>query len=855
VAAEGRRDATGTGGLVRAVAYRFRATLGRRLGGYLAVTLLVGLVGGLALGAVAGARRTQSAYPTYLARARASQLDFTADVDAGASYRANLYSPSLTRALRRLPHVARVAAAPTLILALIGPSGRPVFPAALENEVETAGSVGGEFYRQDAVVVRQGRLPAPGRTDEFAISAAGARLLHWHVGQAFTMGAFTYAQLDAGRYDAPAVRFRTRLSAIVTYDDAVIQDAVDQDDTEAVFTPALTDRLLRDGAAGFPTYDLRLAGGAAEVPVVEREIIAALPPGATYSFRVSSVTEGEVERAMKPESIALGVFGLIALVATVVIAAQAVARSLRRNRRDLEVLRALGAHPALLLADALLGIAAALVVGAVLAGAVSVALSPLAPLGAVRALDPSPGFELDWAVVGVGAAVFVAGLGALALVLALATVWRLRRGERVPAGSSAFVANALRLGLPPSSVAGLRFAVERGGGDAVPVGSTLLGAVLAVTVVVATLTFGSGLGTLVSHPALYGWNWDAAVVGQGGAKVPALTDRLLARDGDVAAWTGYTYGDAEADGITVPVLVSPVDPRVAPPILSGHGLEGPHQVVLGATTLAELHKQVGQYLTLSYGAPNNVATYIPPVRLRIVGSATLPAVGNAFTLHVSMGTGAVIAAALEPPAFVASQTNPDPNADGSDIVVIRLRPGVAPAAGLASVRAVAATTTRRLASDPDAGGIFTALPVQQPAEIVNYKAMGSTPAVLASSLALGAVVALGLTLVAAVRRRRRDLALLRTIGFVQRQLAAVVAWQASVAAAVGVVVGVPAGIVVGRVLWSAFARAIAAVPRPTVPVPELVLVAGAALVLANVVALVPGRLAARTATAELFRAE
>ena len=78
--------------------------------------------------------------------------------------------------------------------------------------------------------------------------------------------------------------------------------------------------------------------------------------------------------------------------------------------------------------------------------------------------------------------------------------------------------------------------------------------------------------------------------------------------------------------------------------------------------------------------------------------------------------------------------------------------------------------------------------------------MGSTPAVLASGLALGAVLALTLTLVASVRRHRRELALLKTLGFVPRQLAAVVSWQASVVALLGVAIGVPVGLVVGRSL-------------------------------------------------------
>ncbi len=56
--------------------YHLRATLHRDWGGYLALILLVGLVGGVAMGAIAGARRTQSAFPNYLARSHASNLQF-----------------------------------------------------------------------------------------------------------------------------------------------------------------------------------------------------------------------------------------------------------------------------------------------------------------------------------------------------------------------------------------------------------------------------------------------------------------------------------------------------------------------------------------------------------------------------------------------------------------------------------------------------------------------------------------------------------------------------------------------------------------------------------------------------------
>ena len=113
-------------------------------------------------------------------------------------------------------------------------------------------------------------------------------------------------------------------------------------------------------------------------------------------------------------------------------------------------------------------------------------------------------------------------------------------------------------------------------------------------------------------------------------------------------------------------------------------------------------------------------------------------------------------------------------------------------------------------------GVFTSPPLR-PAEIINYRSMGTTPAILGSALAVGAVVALGLTLVASVRRRRRDLALLKTLGSTRRQLASVVAWQSSIAVLIGTVVGVPLGIVAGRVLWTLFANEIHAVPSTERP--------------------------------------
>ena len=180
---------------------------------------------------------------------------------------------------------------------------------------------------------------------------------------------------------------------------------------------------------------------------------------------------------------------------------------------------------------------------------------------------------------------------------------------------------------------------------------------------------------------------------------------------------------------------------------------------------------------------------------------------------------------------------------------MRFRPDANPLMATGSLQAINGV----LLSSPDGSG--SVLSVQRPAEIVNYGSERTTPAILGGALALGAMSAVALTLIASVRRRRRDLALLKTLGFTHRQLGAVVAWQASITVGIGTLVGVPLGIIVGRALWNLFAHAIHAVPEPTVPAVTVAFIAIGALVLANLVAAIPARIAARTPTAILLRAE
>jgi hypothetical protein len=829
--------------------YRFRATFRRRWAGYLGLAVLIGLVGGVAMASVTAARRTDASYPEFLASTNPSDL-------VVQPFTAPAYSPGFTAELARLPHVRGVAVAVPLTAATLSPSGQlgTVLLAHVQIVAPVAGA-GGLYSAQDRITMLAGRRPDPARPGQVVATPGAAALLHLHVGSRLPV---VLIRSSGGL----SRRARLTVVGIGVLGTQVVQDSVDAGRTGFLIgTPALARESAACCASGMDV-GLRLDGGSRYDNLVGLEYDRLLATshyistgGSELYVYVTSAIEAQAQRAIRPEAIALAVFGLIAGLAALIIGIQYITRQLRAGADDSGALRALGAGPALLLADGLPGIVAAVTAGAILAVAVAAVLSPFSLFGPVRQVEPGRGIYLDWVVLGLGALGLILVLGGVAAVLAHRQAphrltARGQAGQRRPAAWAVLAAR-----LPAPGAEGLRLALDPGRGrTAVPVRSVMAGAVLAVTVVSATLTFGASLATLVSHPALYGWNFGYALYAvQGWGSVPTRwAGPLLARDPLVAATTGVYFTTVQIDGQTIAAMVAPTRPAVAPHLLSGHGLDASHDIVLGPATLAQLHQRVGGTVVVSGGSLR--------VRLRIAGTATMPAIGGVLSVHPSMSTGVLFSSAVIPGA---SGGPFGPQLAGPNAILVRLRPGASPAAGLRSMEAIRGQLTSLLNS-PQAqeasGGSSVAdtidlLPAQRPAEIVNYKAMGAMPAVLAGGLAAGAVAGLGLTLVASVRRRRRDFALLKTLGFTRLQLAGTVAWQSSAIAVTGLVIGLPLGIAAGRWLWLAFARELSAVPDPVVPAASVALAAVAALALANLVAALPGRAAARTPAALLLRAE
>ena len=291
---------------------------------------------------------------------------------------------------------------------------------------------------------------------------------------------------------------------------------------------------------------------------MEREFATVSPPGNTFGFHATEAVVVKVDRTLKPLVIALGVFGGVALLAAILIAIQLISRQLGDATEDLDVLRAFGADQTALVADGLIGMMASIVVGSLTAAGVAVMLCrPCRPSDRSVPSIPTRGSPSTGPCLASGCWCWWSVLGATATALAF-------RGTPHRSALRARVT-------PPTTSKVVRDGGRRSGsrcqpwsGCASPSNGVGVGPrcrcvrpssapCWRVTLVVATLTFGSGLQSLVSRPALYGWNFTYLLNASNTTPPKALT--LLDRDPDVAAWDGYDYNVAEVDGTRRPVPV------------------------------------------------------------------------------------------------------------------------------------------------------------------------------------------------------------------------------------------------------------------------------------------------------------
>ncbi|MGH3215877.1 MAG: ABC transporter permease [Trebonia sp.] len=182
-----------------------------------------------------------------------------------------------------------------------------------------------------------------------------------------------------------------------------------------------------------------------------------------------------------------------------------------------------------------------------------------------------------------------------------------------------------------------------------------------------------------------------------------------------------------------------------------------------------------------------------------------------------------------------------------EAAAVSLRPGTNVAA------AVAARLDAAVAAATHTQGVEfmapTGLPVQELEDV------SVLPLALGAFLAILAAGAVGHALVIAVRRRRNELAVLRTLGLTGPQSRLVVVTQASVLAVIGLALGIPLGLTVGRAVWRLVANFTPLAYHSPLAVLPLVLIAPVTLLVANLLAIWPGHRAARLRPARILRGE
>jgi ABC-type lipoprotein release transport system permease subunit len=811
---------------VTAVWYRFRAELRSRWRAWLGLGLLVGLAAGAVMALTGGARRTDTAYARFLKAQNAYDV-IVFDYEQRGS---GIQGVGDFDEIAALPLVEDSAEG-ELDLIPLGPSSSVMGIAGRD------GRIGRDINR---FKILEGRRADTDRPHEVVVGFTAADDHDLDVGSTIQIlspddvermtDPDAVAAAESFLRQAPDGRLRV-VGIEAAPGEFPPQHYADMPMLH--LTPAFHDlHLIDDGETSAEALLVRLRDGADGVGAFEAEL-GRLSDGPAYDTLAQADQATAVERSIHLQALALWLLaGLVTVLASLIVA-QLLSRLAFVEGHDHPTLGALGMSGR---DRTLLGVIRATgiaVAGALVGVVIAIAASPLLPTGLARTAEPRPGVHLDAVVLGLGAmatVVVVVALGAWASWRAAAASARRPSAAEDdarlrPSGVTRVLA---RGAWPLPAKVGVHMALEPGRGrTAVPVRTTLAGVALGVGALVAALTFGASLTHLLDSPRHYGVTWDLQLADPSDETFADRAVASLRDDSRVEAVGVGSSGSAvvEVDGRRVDAIsLDSVEGDLSLPILAGRAPQGPDEVALGARTARALGVEIGD--TVGVAIPGGQA-----LQMRVVGRAVFPSVGAASRLGEGLVATVAGAEAVAPPELPLLNE-----------LFARLGPGADSGAVVADLNARAGTDA-------------AIAPRGEPSDIVNFGRIEAMPLVLGGILAAIAAATLAHLLLSAVRCRRHDLAILKTLGFVRREVATAVAWQATTVVIMSLIVAVPLGVALGRWTWTLLADDLGVVVRPQVPWHTVTAVVGGALILANLIALVPGQIAARTSPATDLRSE
>ena len=806
-----------------AIWMRVRSELRTGKRSILGLALLIALAGAAVLGPLAGARRTDSAYDRFLAESNVHDVETNEGVPGlGYNYRLDL------SAAAALPQVDQYEISRLFIIGLhTGTLDVPVGGEAVVIRPE------GSPIGKERLI--SGRFPRADRSDEVAVGYGTSVRDGIGVGDTLTLDLPSATVLTQGLANVEIIeQFPVKVVGVILLPGAV-PPAIRYGQLYA--TTAFAERFQNKAANAQGIY-VKLKRGVADIPAY-RAGLERLAEGGSVQFLTGNDQHAGVRRSIDVYVVALQAFAGLAAVAAILILTQMLARQLSLGADDNPALRSLGMTSGQIALAAMVRTAIAAVAGVAAAVVIAYALTPLFPIGTARVVEPSPGPRFDLTILGGGAVALLF----LVLTFSLPAAWSAGRraslsdtgsqpeGQASPSRLAGWISGA---GGPASVVAGVRLALERGRGrSAMPVLSTIVASAAAVASIVTLVAFGTSMGNLTDTPRLFGWNWDALA---GNPYAPDLGDQVnpvLERSAEIREYSSgatnvrvlVSHGERRSLDIQA-LALTPRRGDVLPPLLQGRWPNDDDEVTLGTNSMRSLGVSLGDTVEISVADDS--------IRAIVVGRSVFPIVGDQYGGELGRGVGFT----LEGLRRVAPDSL-------ENIFPVRFQSGI----GFASLP----SHLRDLFFFDDAEGSPN-LGIK-PTDLENLSKVRGAPLALVGLVALLGVATMAHALATSVRRRRRDLAILKTMGFVKRQIRAAVATQATTLALVALAFGIPVGLIAGRAAWLAFANRQGVVPEAIFASWPVFALIPATLLLANLIAALPGRAAARVPAAAVLRTE
>jgi FtsX-like permease family len=378
------------------------------------------------------------------------------------------------------------------------------------------------------------------------------------------------------------------------------------------------------------------------------------------------------------------------------------------------------------------------------------------------------------------------------------------------------------------AVVGARLAFPR---DSLKVAmrSSILTLGVGVMVCVVAMWVAAGFDRLADEPPRHGWAWDLTALNGGGYQPVSrpLTNQLLEGAG-ATGWSFLSFGALRSADVEFPAFgLEPGRGSVTFTLLEGRMPAGADEIALGSTTLRDIGASLGERVQLTGEQATREAV--------VVGRVVLPALAPADASRPQLGRGAVM-------TQLGLEARHGPIAPSA--ILVEARPGDA------------LNLEQRIIDRLPTDRALDLLHDQQTGELRAWKDdLEQTPIIAVSLAAVLLAGVLAHSVALTVRRRGKELAVLRALGITARQIGSALRSQTLWMTASGLAIGLPVGMFAGILIWRHLAQGVGVANDTAWPVISILLVLLLSLVVAAITTWYPSRRTNRSTIADSLRTE